>query len=358
MNRLLAAIPLSICLPIVSCSLVARDPDQQRALELRRETARMRFDEGNLAAASNMASLALEIDPNDWLALSILGMSKARLGAAAGDARTQLRFLNEAVAAYEKAETSGGARDRFQIQFGHGTTRAMRARLCLSLVEEGEKRLAEAGPGPAGVDEKEHKDYVAKVRNEIERYKTTAAADLEIAENRLEQSLQKSEQQFYIETYEHMQTVHALRNRHERVVEWGAKVADLIVARREVIETQLKNPGLPGSVTTPLRQELIRLDAREANSRSLSALSFSRLGKPQKAILELNRVIVIDPERPAEYFNRGVCKQMLGDYENATRDYETFIRKSRLASGDPVVRDAWNRINDCKKQIPGAGAMR
>lgn len=341
---------------VVSCSAFSGTKEKQSAFEIRRDTAIEKYALGDVGMAANMARKALELEPNDWTALSVLGMSLSRIGAAATDVRQTLPALNESIEVFERAEVNGGA-DRWQIQFGHGTARTQRARLMMTLVEEGGRRLvaleANAKRPGGNFGSEDYKKTRAKLEAETQQYKSTAETDLRIAENRLEASLKKDPN--YLETYEHLQAVFALKNDAAESIEWGTKAMTLLDSERIAREQALQNPNLSIEAAQRLRADLKRFDAKEANCRSLLALMNARAEHYEAALHDLNRVIILDPARSGEFYNRGVCRQKLGKHADAIRDFETFIRKGGEPADSPIVRDAWDRIAACRNALDGSG---
>lgn len=338
---------------VVSCSVLGNN-EHKNTFEIRRDTAVSSYDQGDMTMAVNRARKALELEPNDATALSILGMSLVRSASSTQDARTSLPALNEAITTFQRAEDHGAA-DDWRVQFGHGTARVGRARLCLSLVEEGNKRLEllnkEATKPGSLLSAEEVANKRKRLNDEIELYKKTAAEDLPIATNRLEESLKKPNYSNYLAAHEHLQSAYALHNDPAGSIRYGNNVVEIIQNEREARNRALLAGRVDADTAARYRSELKRFDASDVNCRSLLALMYQRSGDDRKALAELNRLIVLDGSRPDEYYNRGACRQKLGEYAEAIRDYEMFIKKSTLPADSPIVRETWDRIDECKKKM-------
>ncbi|MFN0205498.1 MAG: tetratricopeptide repeat protein [Planctomycetota bacterium] len=330
-----------------SCSVLGVESEQQKVFELRLNTAVAKYEEGNVVMAANMARRALEIEPKNGEALSVLGMSLARNASATSDAMTSYQLVSDAIDAFMRAEDAGTG-SRFQVSFGHGTARTLRARLCYSLAETEDRRQKIASDAEAKPGAEKLTDLKGRYQKRADQLRSTAKEDLTIGEQRLLASL--SQKPNYIETHEHLQAVYALDENYEKCAEWGNKILALIEEQREERKNYIARADSNVSVSQRLRSELEQLDIKETNSRSLLALAYSRLNNPRAAILELNRVLSIRPDRAEEYFNRGVCRQLLSDYNDAAGDFETFIRKSTAGPDSPMIQDAWNRIHECKQK--------
>jgi tetratricopeptide (TPR) repeat protein len=345
--RGLTLLSVFVVIPALGSCSVLGGGEQQRVFELRLNTAVSKYNEGNVVMAANMARNALEVQPGNGEALSILGMSLARNAASQKDPRRAYGLLTESIDAFMQAEEHGASK-RFQVQFGHGTARAQRARVCFALVDSLQKRLDatiadEAKPGAEKLTAVKE-----KIQAEMAKLRDTAKTDMEIGIDRL--LLASERDPNYAETLEHLQAVYALSENYEKSIEWGKKALDANDAIRERRQRELAQPRLDVTSGQAVRAEITKLDIKEANLRSMLALAYSRTNNPGGAVLELNRVLAIDPDRFEEYFNRGLSRQSMGEFAAAIGDFESFIRKSGAPSTDPMVREAWERIYDCRKK--------
>ncbi|MBI3820305.1 MAG: tetratricopeptide repeat protein [Planctomycetes bacterium] len=347
---------IGLILGAASCAaLSSKEKDEQFDLQLK--TAADHYDKSELQLAANMARKALSTKPNEWRAQSVLGMSLNRIAATTPDRKLKYSSLNEAVATFEAAEKNG-ARNQWQIQFGCATSRAQRAQLLLALIEDGRKQLKtkEAEKKRPGVVMADVDRAIAKINSEIEQYQKTSEEDLREAADRFVLSLKKDPN--YLETLEHLQVVYSLSGPPPKSIEWGEKAAAVIQDQRQAIEKFLQNPNVDATIAMKYRSDLQAFDIKEANCRSLLALMRMRQENYDAALLELNRVMILDPNRPDEYYNRGLCRQKIGDHSSAARDFEQFIRKSGQPADSSIVRDAWDRIAECKKQTGGSALAR
>src|SRR4030095_2380741 len=108
----------SLC---VSCRSVDKDK-----LQLFLDSAVVYYDEGDLVKAEGQARKAVDLDPNDLKALTILAMTRARQGNA-GD----MNALTESIALFERASDHGGSGE-VQVLLGRGTAQSARGRPALA----------------------------------------------------------------------------------------------------------------------------------------------------------------------------------------------------------------------------------
>lgn len=299
-----------------------------------RDSAILYYDQGDLVRAEGQARKALEIDPGDLRSLVVLGMTRARQGNA-GD----LNALNESIAVFQRAEDAGGD-DEFQVMLGHGMARSARARVALARAETLSGGAA-SKPAPSG----ELTDAVRRLRQSADEDMTRAEELLLGAHRALPD---------YLSTLEYLQALYSLRGDAPRSLEWGKKVVEQAARARAEKERIVSRQGRSVDAEAAARSEIKRFLEAEANSRSLMALMHHRQGQPKEALAELNRVIEIRPGEVEDHFNRGVCRQGIGDYAGARSDYEVFLRRSTLPIDAPMIRETWDRIADCEKRIGAA----
>jgi tetratricopeptide (TPR) repeat protein len=280
-------------------------------------------------------------------------MSLARMGATFQGAGDVFRSLDEAILTFEKAEANGGT-DNFAVCFGHGTARAQRGRMYLHRAEATEKIVADAAD-PAkrkNVDllatpEKIAED-IDKLRQSAVRDREQAKVDMDIAEDRLLKT--HAINATFLETMEHLQALYMLKLDYVKAVEWGEKGMAQLGDDRDKTNLVLRRPDLSVEGLNKLREAVRKYDAQEANCRSLLALAYHRTGNDAEAVLDLDRVLTLDPERLEDYFNRGVARQGVKDFTGAAIDFETFLRKSTLPADSPLIRETWDRLRTCRQE--------
>jgi len=79
---------------------------------------------------------------------------------------------------------------------------------------------------------------------------------------------------------------------------------------------------------------------REIECRSLLHQLYFHTDHLNLAIAQLDRVLELDPTNSAEYFNRARCYESLGKKQQARRDYEDFLRTTKLSFDSDRVRQA------------------
>lgn len=342
---------VAILLPaLAACTPSAK----QKEFEVRLETARNFYDEGDLARAVSMSRQALQLKPDDTLALAILGMSLARVGASSPDANAVMTALNEAITAFEKCEQNG-AEDQFQVQSGHGAARAQRARMFLIRAERSEQVAASAtGPNADQIvaiylKPEEVTKEIERLRASAKTDRAAATSDLAIAEDRLLKAIaQKPKDLFALEM---LQTMFALKEDFDSSAKWGEEAMTVLGGDRAAWVNLAKRPNLAPEKVDQIRDQLRDLQRREKNGRSLLALAHEKLGNYDAVVLDLGRVLTLDPDRIEDYFNRGVARKKLKDYAGAVLDFETFLRRSTLPTDSPRVRETWENIRECRASL-------
>ncbi|MBL8694763.1 MAG: hypothetical protein JNJ88_11765 [Planctomycetes bacterium] len=342
---------VSTTLPLLSVAVLSvfgggcAASKNQEKLELVRQAAREYYDLGDLTRAADRARAALEIEPDDALTLSILGMTRTRQARSTNAGVADLKLLAQALDCFERAEDHGGG-SLFSVVAGHGFARAERGHALLTHAEACEQKIAISGA--AGDANKEAKDAVAKLRNDAAQAREIAERDLKIAEDRLVKAHEMVPTR--VEVMERLQALCSLRGRAADSISWGERALEVLDRGRTERAKMLERAGRDPRSEDEARKAIRGFEIQEAGVRSLMALMLYREKKVKEAAAHLDRVLEIDPERIDDYYNRGICRQALGMYALATRDYETFVKRSTLSADSKEMRDVWDRIAACREK--------
>ena len=89
---------------------------------------------------------------------------------------------------------------------------------------------------------------------------------------------------------------------------------------------------------------------REQECRALLHQLYYHVEDYTKAIEHLDKLLAVDPANSVEYFNRARCHDKLGQPAEALRDYEDFIRLTRLPFNSERVKQAREAVRRLKAQ--------
>lgn len=90
------------------------------------------------------------------------------------------------------------------------------------------------------------------------------------------------------------------------------------------------------------RAERDELIAQELRVRSALAEMHFRQENYRGAVEHLDMLLVWDPSRDTDYYNRGRAYEALGEHERARSDYDKFLQVTELPMNNERVQHAWN----------------
>lgn len=90
---------------------------------------------------------------------------------------------------------------------------------------------------------------------------------------------------------------------------------------------------------------------QEADLRDLMGAVLFKLGRPDEAEAEVNKVIEMFPQRASAYLNRGILRQMRGDDDLARSDFKRFLNYADLPDTDPSILEATRRLAEVEGRL-------
>ncbi len=92
-------------------------------------------------------------------------------------------------------------------------------------------------------------------------------------------------------------------------------------------------------------------ESQEIELRDLVANILFKQRRHEESIVELDKVIALDPYRATAFFNRGRNHEELGKLGAAADDYRRFLMLTDLPPGSPQVIEAAERREKCEKAL-------
>ncbi|MEO6595799.1 MAG: hypothetical protein ABIP94_13695 [Planctomycetota bacterium] len=296
---------------LCACSSLSTDEEQQLASHQR--NAKYYFDGGRLDQAMGQIERGLELDPDDYLLKSLEGAVLLKSSASAQG--TDHRRLDQATAVLEAVyDTRSANRHQPYLLLNYA----------LALQKQGQRHLGEAirleGQAQRTPDSKEIADK-ATAEHGLATARLTQARDLlgvliergevlRIAHNHRFQIAQQ------------LGDDNLLAESAKAYLEQCAK--DQATAQREIERTtEAKWEAEQLKTLRGLRDE-------ELEVRAMLAKSDYDHERYAEALVHLNRVLELDPQRSVDYYNRGRVLLALKEPAAAKKDFEKFLATTNL----------------------------
>jgi tetratricopeptide (TPR) repeat protein len=324
---------LSLFLLLCACVTTGGERDlnpeeRQRLIDIHTESAQQYLNMGELDRAEGQVEKGLELDKGNRKLEQILGKTLLKRG------------RSEDLMRAEKVFREGDPTD-FQISIGLGATLerlAILHRESAADIRSG-KHLTQA-PDPE------------QRALEFER-----RAGIYLAESRscYERSLQQKPDN--IDGLNGLVRVEALLGQSEASLTHAEKLIGLLRADRKFWETSLVRPEISADEETRFRK-LARAQAElEVAIHLHSAGLLHGLARDEQAITHLDSVIELKPELSEAYSRRAESRMVLGQYQLAQADIDTFLRLSTgKSANDPDIQRAYQLLGDCMRKARDAGA--
>jgi tetratricopeptide (TPR) repeat protein len=152
--------------------------------------------------------------------------------------------------------------------------------------------------------------------------------------------------------------VEALLGNDDASIASAEKLVTLLRADRKFWETSLVRPEISADEENRFRK-LARAQAELEVALHLHVASVQHKHKhDEQAVEHLDSVIELKPELPEAYSRRAESRFLLGQYEMAKADVDTFLRLSsaKKDSNDPDIKRAYQLRSDCQRKAREAGA--
>ncbi|GAB4162997.1 MAG: hypothetical protein Fur0037_28890 [Planctomycetota bacterium] len=317
---------LPLILILTACSSLSRE-DRDRLASFQRN-AKLYYEAGKIEQCLAMAERGLALDPTDYLLGSLKGMALLRLSIAESGTR-QDRLLDEAFAQISaiQARRPTNRHDRYQLlAYGMVLQRlAMRSRT------EADRLVAEAARLPATAIE-------GKIQREkADELRRLSKADYLRARDALHVLLDRGEIPLVV--HKHLLEIEIALGNYDKSYEHGAEFLKQIETSRAEALRQIREATKP-EWERYQRKVLEDLRDQEITVRSLLAdIHFDRR-EFEQAARHLDAILLLDPRRSADYYNRARVLRELGRIEDAKADFRKFLATSDLPANNPKMADA------------------
>jgi tetratricopeptide (TPR) repeat protein len=203
-----------------------------------------------------------------------------------------------------------------------------------------------------------HQEQVLTLREELERAepleRTTKEAriteHLQLARARFQKTeaalrvLVAREDELQLAHYHLMQTA-GMQGRYEDAIASGTKMLEINATFQANWQQRFEQTS-DAAFESWSGMQLQQLTDLEIDVRAYLANLHYKHGNHEAAVAELDQVLLKDPTRSDDYYNRARCLQRLGRTSDARRDYERFLATTRLPQGNANVTNALKAIQE------------
>lgn len=311
--------PLQSLLALALCALCAcggaRDSkkDREQRLAVHTESAALYLNMGEYERAVDQAQRGLELEPDSFILRLYLGRSLQKIGG-----------TNEILTA-EKVFRTLPAKKDFRVPLGLGEVLERKG-----LAQDEAADAIEAGRRFTAAADREAR--IAELRAEAQATWSEAegwyarALELQPADSEILSGLAR---------------VTALRGAFERSLEWSATLTSTLAADRAFWHGRLAQPGLSAGDQERLLQQVRILDDLAISVRRKAASLERELGRPERALAQLDEVVAIDASIAPVHASRAQLLAGLERYREALNAVERFLELSTgLPFEHPDVQQA------------------
>lgn len=284
---------------------------------------------GEFGRALDQARRGLEIDPEDYKLHLIKAWCALR------QSQFDERRLEEATKAFDYVLSlrSSGDQDP-QARLGYG---AAHGKLAFELRRQADRLRTEAERLQLeGADLEERLAQATELDKESVRH-------FDLAEIELERLLDSGDLQ--LEAHYHLMYVSVWRDRHEEAVAHGSRYVERVGTLQAGIRGKLEETMLV-DYERDLRIRLQKRLDQEVEVRAFLANLHFKDGHYELVVEQLDAVLLENPGRFNEFFNRARALHLLGRNEEAKRDFERFLISTNLPRENPQVKSALAALKD------------
>lgn len=322
-NALLVALLLALG---AACNSNPDGVDTEQELQMHREFALRYYDENHLEQALQQVQKGLEIRPRDEKLRIMKGWIHQRLGTADNVFIAERTFRDLlSTRDYRVILGLGEALERKGVLFWESA----------EAVEEG-RRYTTA---------KDRGKRAAELRAEAHE-----AWDESV--QRYEQTLERKPGE--VQAINGLQRVHALRGEHKESLSWSRKLLKMIESETAFWSRQLERPDLSSDEERRLRELLSNSEQLEFETRLQVASLLVGMDRPEDALVELDRVLLIDPTTPGIHGRRAQLLYSSGRVEEALASLENYLRFSREEFDHPDVTRALELMVQWQRELEEA----
>ncbi|MCX8229600.1 MAG: tetratricopeptide repeat protein [Planctomycetota bacterium] len=317
---------LLLFLVIGACSLSAeeenlRDDYAQRASRY--------YELEDYTRAQQQATRGLEVDPEDGVLNFILGRTFIKKGdlRSVAAARKPLEIAHKALDNHRTAYSLCEYHLRYaEFLQGESTLLAMRA---------------------SDLPESDAFDR-AELETRSKRTRETSQAHLQKALGYIGATLEQ--QPDWVFALQHQASVYALLNKEVEAFATIAHLCQVLQKSRKHKNQRLLLQELPAPQENQIRRDLLLDIEWEIAARGLAATLHMNQKNWVAADAELTKLLLLDPRRVAEYYNRGLCRQYLGRYALAAADMQVFLGRTPLGIDSLEVDRALTIVANFRSQ--------
>lgn len=333
---------LTLIASTASCNVFGHTAEERAALAQHQAGAKTYYEGNRLSQALDQVRQGLAIDPADYQLNTLRGYCLMRQ---AGDARyapTPARrraLLDESQAAFDATLALRPMNQHGpQALLGDALLHEAQARLAL---EERDAAQQELTAGELAPPER----ALRQIR--VQEFDLKANTHLASAERDLEHLLRRGE--FLLHAHKHMLNIKSLRGDYAAAVEHGRKFLERSTLSQERTQERYDSTLHVGGEQA-IQQSLGQLVDDELLVRSQLANLHYKHRDFELTVRELDRILVLDPTRSADYFNRARALGELGRVDEAYRDTQKFLATQTLPAGHAQVRRAYDLLVELEKK--------
>lgn len=324
-NALCAALLITLG---AACNFSQDAAQLEETLQMHREFALRYYDEGQLTQALQQVDKGLELKSNDEKLRIMKGWIHQRLGTADDvflAEQTFRRLLS--TRDYRVILGLGEALERKGVLFWESA----------DAVEEG-RRYTTASDRDQRASELRADAHEAWDES-VERY---------------EQTLERKPGE--IQAINGLQRVHALSGKHGEALRWSRKLLTMVEAEAKFWSRQLERPDLSSDEEQRLRELMSDSERLELETRLQVARLLVGLERYPEALVELDRVLLIDPTAPGIHGRRAQLLYRSGRVEEALASLENYLRFSEEEFDHPDVTRALELMVQWQRELEEAAA--
>lgn len=321
MPRLLLLLLLTSSL--VACGIFGLSAEEEANLTRYQRNAKTYYEGGEFERALDQIRRGLEIQPDDYRLLTISAWCMLR------QSQTDPRRLQAATDAFDHLkELRPDSEQSSQARLGYG---AAHGKLAFELRQRADQLRQDAARLKLEDTELQQSETEAA---ELERQSNH---HFDLAEAELEKLLDSGD--LLLEAHYHLMYVSVWRGDYEGAVSHGNRYLKRVGELQASIRTELEQ-----TIMVEYERELrIRLQNRldaEVEVRAFLANLHFKEGHHELVVEQLDEVLLENPNRFNEYYNRARSLMTLGRIEEAKRDYERFLYSTNLPRENPQVKSA------------------
>ncbi len=333
---------LTLIASISSCGVFGLTSEERAALAQHQAGAKTYYEGNRFPQALDQVRQGLSIDPSDYQLNTLRGYCLMRQ---AGDVRyapTPARrraLLDEAQAAFDATLALRSINQHGpQALLGDALLHEAQARLALEERDQARLELQASELAPP-------ERALRQIR--VQEADLAANTHLATAERDLEHLLRRGE--YLLHAHKHMLSIKSLRGDYAGAVEHGRKFLERSTLSQERTQERYDSVLQVGGEQA-IQRSLGQLVDDELLVRSQLANLHYNHRDYELSVQELDRILVLDPTRSADYFNRARALAELGRVDEAYRDTQKFLATQTLAAGHPQVRRAYDLLVELERK--------